>query len=150
MRTQIFTAVIRGKKQMILFICTGNTCRSPIAAAIAKSFGLDAQSAGIMTCPGSPASSAAIRTANRHGINLTGHRSQPVTEELLIKAEQVWVMTPDHWDALNMIFCDLAAKADVLEPAIPDPYGGGDDAYERCFQRLLYAMRRAGIIPKQL
>ena len=133
---------------MILFICTGNTCRSPIAAAIAKSFGLDAQSAGIMTCPGSPASSAAIRAANRHGIDLTGHRSQPVTEELLIKAEQVWVMTPDHWDALNMIFCDLAAKADVREPAIPDPYGGGDDADERCF--LLYAMRRAGIIPKQL
>ena len=131
---------------MILFICTGNTCRSPLAAAIARSHGLDAQSAGIMTCPGSPASAAAIRTANRHGIDLSGHRSQMVTEELLIKAEQVWVMTPDHWDALNMRFCDLAAKADVLDPAIPDPYGGDDAAYERCFQQLLYAMRRMGII----
>ena len=132
---------------MILFICTGNTCRSPMAAAIARSCGLDAQSAGIMASPGSPASAAAKRVANRHGISLADHRTQPITEDMLIQAEQVWVMSPEHWDALNMRFCDLAAKADVLEPAIPDPYGGDDEAYERCFQRLVYAMRRAKIIP---
>ena len=86
---------------MILFICTGNTCRSPLAAALARSRGIDAVSAGIMVYPGSPATPEAVRAAKRHGADLTQHQAQPVTEELLKKADQVWVMTPDHWDALN-------------------------------------------------
>ena len=131
---------------MILFICTGNTSRSPLAAALARSRGIDAVSAGIMVYPGSPATPEAVRAAKRHGADLTQHQAQPVTEELLKKADQVWVMTPDHWDALNARFPELAAKADVLSPAIPDPYGGDDAVYERCALRLLDAMRRAEII----
>ena len=131
---------------MILFLCTGNTCRSPMAAALAKNQGLDAESAGIMACPGSPASQAAIRAARLHGADLTNHRARQVTEEMLMQADQVWVMTPDDWDALNMRFGDLAAKADVLYPYIPDPHGGDDAAYERCALRLLDAMKRAGMI----
>ena len=133
--------------RVILFICTGNTCRSPLAAALARSQGVDAESAGIMVWPGSPATPEAIRTAARHGADLTCHQARPVTEELLQKAEQVWVMTSDHWDALNARFPELAAKADVLYPEIPDPYGGDDAVYERCVLRLLDAMKRAGIIP---
>ena len=132
---------------MILFICTGNTCRSPLAAALARSRGVDAESAGIMVWPGSPATPEAIRAAARHGADLTHHQARPVTEELMQKAEQVWVMTPDHWDALNIRFPELAAKADVLYPEISDPYGGDDAVYERCALRLLDAMKRAGIIP---
>ena len=134
---------------MILFICTGNTCRSPLAAALARSRGVDAESAGIMVYPGSPATPEAVRAAKRHGADLTRHRARPVTEELLKKADQVWVMSPDHWDALNTRFPELAAKADVFSPAIPDPYGGNDEVYERCALRLLDAMVRAGVIPPE-
>ena len=133
-------------EQMILFICTGNTCRSPMAAALARKRGLDAQSAGILACPGSPASEKAVRAAKRHGADLSDHRARQVTEDMLKAAEQVWLMTPDQWDMLNMRFPELAAKADVLYPEIPDPYGGDDAAYERCALRLLDAMKRAGII----
>jgi len=134
---------------MILFICTGNTCRSPLAAALARSRGVDAESAGIMVWPGSPATPEAVRAAKRHGADLSNHHAQPITEELLRQADQVWVMTPDHWDALNQRFPELAAKAEVLSPAVPDPYGGDDSVYERCALRLLDAMEKAGIIPKK-
>ena len=132
---------------MILFICTGNTCRSPLAAALARNRGIDAESAGLTGWHGSPATPEADRAAARHGADLTRHQARPVTEELLKKADQVWVMTSGHWDALNIRFPELAAKAEVLYPEIPDPYGGNDAVYERCALRLLEAMKRAGIIP---
>ena len=138
-----------GKKegnQLILFICTGNTCRSPLAAALARSRGIDAESAGLTVWPGSPATPEAVRAAARHGADLTRHQARAVTEELLIKADRVWVMTSGHWDALNARFPELAAKADVLYPEIPDPFGGDDRIYEACAVRLLDAMKRAGII----
>ena len=131
---------------MILFICTGNTCRSPMAAALARSRGIEAESAGITVCPGSPASEKAIRAAARHGADLTGHRSRQVTEEMILSADQAYVMTSAHWEALNERFPETAAKADVLYPEIPDPYGGDDAAYDRCADRLLEAMKRAGIV----
>ena len=131
---------------MILFICTGNTCRSPMAAALARSRGIDAESAGISAWPGSPASEKAIRSAALHGADLSNHKARQVTEEMLKEADQVWVMTGSHWEALNMRFGDLAAKADVLYPEVPDPYGGDDAAYARCALRLLDSMKRAGII----
>jgi len=132
---------------VILFVCTGNTCRSPLAAALTRSRGIDAESAGLTAWPGSPATPEAIRAAKRHGADLTRHQAQPVTEELLKKADQVWVMTPGHLDALILRFPELAAKAEVLYPEIPDPYGGDDAVYERCALRLLEALKRAGIIP---
>ena len=64
---------------------------------------------------------------------------------MILAADQVWVMTNSQWDALNARFPETAAKADVLYPEIPDPYGGGDAAYERCAERLLEALKRAGI-----
>ena len=141
-----YTNEMKEEFRVILFICTGNTCRSPLAAALARSQGVDAESAGIMVWPGSPATPEAIRAAARHGADLTHHQARPVTEELMQKAEQVWVMTSDHWNALNARFPELAAKADVLYPEISDPYGGDDAVYERCALRLLDAMKRAGIV----
>ncbi len=131
---------------MILFVCTGNTCRSPLAAALARSRGVDAQSAGLMVWPGSPATPEAVRAARRHGADLTGHQAQPVTEALMRQAEAVWVMTSGHEEALALRYPEYAAKVTVLEPSIPDPYGGDDAVYERCALRLLDAMKRSGIV----
>lgn len=130
---------------MILFVCTGNTCRSPLAAALARARGIEAESAGLAAWPGSPATPQAIRAAARRGADLTAHRAQPVTAALMARADRVFAMTDAHGEALRARFPAQAGKVRVLRPAIPDPYGGDDEAYERCAQALLDAMQNAGI-----
>ncbi len=132
---------------MILFVCTGNTCRSPLACALARAAGVDAQSAGLYTSPGSPASPLAIRTAKLHGADLTGQRARTLDEAMLREAEEVWVMTEAHEAALNMMFPEYSRKVSVLWPPIPDPYGGDERTYEKCARSLIEAMRRAEILP---
>ena len=56
---------------MILFVCTGNTCRSPLAAALARAYGVDAQSAGLSADPGDVATPEAVRASQRHGADLS-------------------------------------------------------------------------------
>ena len=131
---------------MILFVCTGNTCRSPLAAALANAQGADAQSAGLAAYPGDPATPQAVRAAQRHGADLSAHRAQNVSELLLRQADQIFVMTPAHRDALCARFPWAAGRVRVLEPAIPDPYGGDDAVYELCVKRLTEAMKREGIL----
>ena len=125
---------------MLLFVCTGNTCRSPLAAAMARQRGISAESAGLYALPGAPATPQAVRTARRHGMDLTAHRAQPVTEALLARASRVLTMTPEHADALRERFPSFAGKIASLSPAIPDPYGGDDGDYEICFQELEAAL----------
>ena len=132
---------------MILFVCTGNTCRSPMACALARAAGVDAQSAGLHALPGAPASPQAIRAASFYGADLTGHRARTVDEALLREAEAVWVMTEAHEAMLNMMFPQYSRKVSVLWPPIPDPYGGDERTYEKCAKNLLEALRRAEILP---
>ena len=131
---------------MILFVCTGNTCRSPLAEALARARGVDARSAGLAALPGEGAPPQAVRAARRHGADVSGHVSQAVTAALVEQAEQIWAMTPAHREALLARFPEAADRVRVLEPPVPDPFGGGDEVYEQCAQRLLAAMRRGGVI----
>lgn len=117
---------------VILFICTGNTCRSPLAAAMARELGADAESAGLYASPGSPASEGARRAAARRGLDLSAHRSQTVTRELVARAERVYAMTSAHQQALREMYPDMADKILALSPSISDPFGGEDDVYEQC------------------
>lgn len=132
---------------MILFVCTGNTCRSPMAAALARAWGWDAQSAGLSVWPGSPASFQAQRAVRRYGADLSGHRAQPVTESLVRSAEIIYAMSADHARALAALFPGAAPRIRALSPAIPDPYGGDEAAYEACILRMMKALSRAGITP---
>jgi len=131
---------------MILFVCTGNTCRSPLAAALARARGIDAQSAGLAAFPGDPAAPQAIRAAQRHGADLSAHHARNVNEALLSQADRVYVMSAAHRDALLSRYPQAADRVRVLEPPIPDPYGGSDAVYEDCVLRLTEAMERAGIL----
>ncbi|MBR3106612.1 MAG: hypothetical protein IKH30_05420 [Clostridia bacterium] len=132
---------------MILFVCTGNTCRSPLAAALARAYGVDAQSAGLSADPGDVATPEAVRAAKRHGGDLSAHLARNVQDYLMREASQVYAMTLDHAKTLQMRFSEYAGKIHVLNPSISDPYGGNDAVYEACAQKLLVAMRNAGIIP---
>ncbi len=81
----------------ILFVCTGNTCRSPMAEAFCKQLiqekgfkELSCSSAGLAAYPGSPASEFSIKVMGEVGIDLSGHRSQPLNAEMVAQADEIW------------------------------------------------------------
>lgn len=130
---------------MILFVCTGNTCRSPLAAVMARALGADAESAGLCPEEGCPASEGARRAAARRGLDLSRHRARRVTQALMQAAEKVYAMTPAHASALKEAFPAEKDKVFTLSPAIRDPFGGGDDIYEQCAWDLEDALK--GCLP---
>lgn len=134
----------------ILFVCTGNVCRSPMAAALfnacARRNGEEhlyyASSAGTWALENSPASSHAIHVMAQRGIDLTHHRGQTVTRTLMDQADVVIVMTTSHRDALVAEFPHTRAKIHLISELadrvydISDPYGGTPEEYEDCAHHL--------------
>ena len=123
---------------MVVFVCTGNLCRSPMAEALlrARLARDEAQrdwrvgSAGVWTTDGRPASAYAIEEMAQRGIDLRAHRSRNVTPELMAEADLVLAMTRQHVEALSAAFPDHAHKVALLSEMvgqtydINDPYGG--------------------------
>ncbi len=127
--------------KIILFVCTGNTCRSPMAAALLASLCPAKKqvilSAGLAAQTGLSATSGAVAAMQAYGIDLTGHRSQPVVEELLLRSELVLAMTGWHKQLLQEAAPELAEKIMTLAEAagqpeldVADPYGQSDAAYQ--------------------
>jgi protein-tyrosine phosphatase len=141
----------------VLFICTGNICRSPLAAgAMTRELGADntlvaVSSAGTAAWDGEPASEYSVEVAAREGVDIRGHRSQRVTPELLRRADLVLVMERSHLEAVRKLGAD-PGRTFVLsewpapgEPglAVSDPFGGSIEAYEECWRRIRRHVRRA-------
>ena len=137
----------------VLFVCTGNTCRSPTAEALARRFlrerGWDhvtVESAGTHAFPGAPASGGALRAAARHGIDLSEHRSRPLTPEMVAGADMVLTMSPGHVARVVELggggrVAALASFATGPESggsgaSVPDPFGGSDEVYDETFRLL--------------
>lgn len=123
----------------ILFVCTGNTCRSAMAAAmmsdIAEKNDLDilVDSAGIFATIGECAADNAIAVMKKRNIDLSLHRTKPLTEELIDMADIILTMTEAHKMLISNMaegkVFTLAEYADS-EGDIPDPYGGDIEEYE--------------------
>ncbi|GGM32688.1 protein-tyrosine-phosphatase [Paraliobacillus quinghaiensis] len=99
----------------VLFICTGNTCRSPMAQALLqKKAAVHVQSAGLFATPGSPASPGTEYALKSNDITLN-HQSQPVTKELLDWADIILTMTMQHKHALTAQYPEVVEKVYTLK-----------------------------------
>lgn len=154
-RPGVYTAerISRLMAKSILFVCTGNTCRSPMAEGLFRSLlsdrlkcredelpsrGFQVGSAGVAALPGAPASPNALEVLDQAGIDLTGHASQPVTEQLVAWADLVLTMTARHQSAVVGAFPDSLSKVQLLCPEgdVSDPFGGSLRDYQECGEQI--------------
>jgi tRNA threonylcarbamoyl adenosine modification protein (Sua5/YciO/YrdC/YwlC family) len=140
---------VLARPRRVLFVCTGNTCRSVMAEfllrKLARDRGLDleARSAGTAADPGAPVPTAVRAAMAAEGIAEVEHVPQPVTRELLGWADRVLALERRHRDEILSRFPDLAAKTEILAADdIPDPIGGSDAVYADTCRAVKAALSR--------
>ena len=151
--------VSQDRRFRLVVLCTGNTCRSPLAAAaFREELGGDRErveivSAGTAAADGQPASSGALAAGAREGLDLSGHEARRVTAGLLRGADLVLVMEREHLRAAAALGAD-PERTHVLsewpppgapEAPVADPFGGSAETYEECLRRIRRHVRR--IVP---
>ncbi len=146
--------------RVILFVCTGNTCRSPLAEGLCKRLlaerlgcpveelprrGFVVISAGVSAMMGCGATPEAIESARALGVSLEGHLSRPVTGALLAQADLVFAMTRGHLRTLAAGWPRCDATVEVLLPDggdIPDPIGGDQETYAQCAEHIVACLQQ--------
>ena len=119
----------------VLFVCTGNVCRSPMAAALAAAVdpSLSTASAGTRARPHQPSTPEAVAVMAEVGIDLSGHRSRRIVDPIP-SPDLVLAVAEEHRTTLLRCRPEWAPIVELLDPAggcIPDPYGGDLDDYRR-------------------
>ncbi len=124
----------------ILFVCTGNTCRSPMAQGICEKIAEDkglllkCDSAGLSTVSGQPVSDNAVLVCKEIGVDISRYRTKNVRELDLSEYDTIFTMSPRHKHALIALGANpykiwlLGAETG----GVSDPYGGDEDTYRRC------------------
>lgn len=151
--------VLEAAADLVLFVCTGNTCRSPLAERFARQMtatamgvaedrvlarGLRFASAGTATMAGMRASDGSLEAGSEVGLDLADHQSQPVSPDLWSRAAKIYCLSEGHRRAL---LADAPAAEDrvlLLRPDgadIADPYGGDLDVYREARDEIATAVR---------
>ncbi len=139
---------------MVLFVCTGNTCRSPMAEMLCRDMlakrlkcrideledrGVVVMSAGLAGMWGGTAAREAVEAVADLGLDLSGHGTQPLTEPLVRHADVIYAMTRAHRDAIVEGWPSAAERTELLSADgsdICDPIGGPIDRYRHCLARM--------------
>lgn len=142
-------ALSRMRNVNILFVCTGNTCRSPMACGICQKYlseklgcsvdqlvdrGYNVQAAGVAAFGSSPASPEAIEACKGMGVDIGTHRSQGLSTELVNWADRIFVMTRSHMDAVRNVSPGALSRTFLLAGGleVADPIGQSLAAYKAC------------------
>jgi glycine hydroxymethyltransferase len=141
----------------VLFVCTGNVCRSPMAQGLFADLvrgrrDIEVSSAGIGAVGGQPPSQHSVEVMNELGIDIRNIRSKPLMAELVRKADFIFVMTYGHLDSMLLLFPSAAEKTfllrefetdlPVMERELPDPIGQSREVYRECREQIRGALPR--------
>jgi RpiB/LacA/LacB family sugar-phosphate isomerase len=131
----------------ILFVCTGNVCRSPMAEGLFRNAvkgrgGFRVMSAGVGAVDGQAPSGAAIRVMQEIGIDISGQRSRMLTAQWVEQADYIFGMTRGHVESIALLYPQATEKTfllrefddtlDAFEKDVPDPIGGSVEVYRDC------------------
>lgn len=131
----------------LLLVCTGNTCRSPMAEALAKQVledqpGVTVGSAGVYAGNGQPASDEAVEAMQTLGLDLSTHRSRTLTPAMIDEVDQIYTMTESHRQAILSQAPHAESKVQRLDPRadISDPIGASLAVYQATADQIRRAL----------